>query len=251
MSTIGYIDKFEQDLKGTGKSGKPYTYGMLTWITNEGDERKDRIFSFGDSEKDYNLLRKLKQSDKIAAELKQNDKFFNLVAGTVKYLQKGDGTIPVQKKEKPKSGFGGKKPYDNIEKEKRVSFVWSIHNATEYASLVNKRTGKEVPLEAIKKIRKRLLLECYKFKSPEIGRSFIGVAINLYEEESIEDLNGVIAMAQSLLQEYEAIAKDLVPMKVEDNSEPVPEGESQNDEPQPEGNNDVPPAEENYDDLPF
>lgn len=250
MATIGYIVSFEANQTGKSSSGKDYTYGMLTWITNEGNERKDRLFDFGDTQKDYNLLKKIEPTSKISAELKQNGKFMNLVGGTVKYLNKGTGTIPVEKKEKPKSNWGGKKPFDNTEKEKRVTFVWAIHNTTEYARLVKERNETDVPLDAIVKIRKRLLLEAYKFKTPEIGRSFIGVAISLYQEEQLKDLNAVIERAGSLHEEYVTVAKEIVTKKEEDDSVPVPEEEN-NAEPTPEENNNPLIEGENFDDLPF
>lgn len=249
MTTVGYIVKFETNLEGfSKKKGKTYKYGMLTWITLEGDERKDMIFPSGDTEKDYNLLKEVKVTSKISVELEQGDgKFLKLVPGTVKYLKKGDDTIPVKKKEKPANNYQ-KKPFDNTEKEKRVTFVWAIHNASEMSKLVFERSSKEISIENIAKVRKRLLMEAYKFKTPEIGRSFIGVAISLYKEESLDDLNAVINRAHALYDEYVVVSKDLVSTKAE---EPVPEEAAEPIPEEEQNNNSNISPEGDGDDLPF
>ena len=63
---IGYLESFVPDQKDISKSsGKEYTFGMLTWITEEGHERKDKFFPFGDTQNDYEALKSITRTSKI------------------------------------------------------------------------------------------------------------------------------------------------------------------------------------------
>ena len=248
---IGYLESFVPDQKDISKSsGIEYTFGVLTWITEEGYERKDKFVPFGDTQNDYEALKSITRTSKISIDFKKDGKYDKLIGGTLKWLKKGTGVIPVEKKEKPTSGF--KKPFDNTEKEKRLSFIWAYHNALEYTEYYQERKKEPSTANQLLALRKRLLKEVYDFKSPDIGRSFIGLAIILYKKENLDDLNAVIKRAKELYEEYKEIAPSLNSNNT--GSTPIKPIEPEEDDDETQNNNKNAvnnTTSENDEDLPF
>lgn len=128
--------------------------------------------------------------------------------------------------------------YDNHEKQKQITFVWSIHNATEYVRLVEERTGSKVDRDKFEKLRLKLFSDAYTFPTAEIGRSFISATIPLYKDEELKDINAVIERARELHREYAAMSYN--GSKEEHHKEPVKEQEKVNNIPVQKSDEELP-----------
>ena len=215
----------------TKKSGNgTYEYLSLELITEAGAKKTEKIFGFADSEKDFNLLRTCRKSDKIQIDYKKEGNYFNYVKGSIKFLEAGNGTIPVS--EKPKGSYSQKGSYNDPEEQKQLTFVWAIHNATEYIRMAEERMEKKLDRDKFEKLKIKLFMEAYSFPSPKIGRSFISAAIPLYKDEELKNIDAVIERARAFHREYVTISQDIKTPEREEaptqnqsqpNYEPIPE----------------------------
>ena len=121
--------------------------------------------------------------------------------------------------------------YDNPEEQKQLTFVWAIHNATEYVRMVEERMEKKLDRDKFEKLKIKFFMEAYSFPSPKIGRSFISAAIPLYKDEELKNIDAVIERARAFHREYVTISQDIKTPEREEaptqnqsqpNHEPIP-----------------------------